>query len=160
MPLWTFTQVSQELGTSIQNITNRKAKLKNMGFIEKDIDGKEKLNENGFNYLLEQRKQTMQKQVNKFNNNVVNKQENIDNSAFDITKQPNYIIQLLEKQIEDLKKENEYWKKQFELKDQELKDKNNYIQEWNTKAFALLSTSEKKQEQQETRKGFWNKIFH
>ena len=47
MSLWTFTEVSRDLGTSIQNISNRKSKLKSMGFIETDIDGKEKINENG-----------------------------------------------------------------------------------------------------------------
>ena len=51
-------------------------------------------------------------------------------------------------------------RKQTELKDQELKDKNSYIQELNTKAFALLGTAEQnKQQEEETKKSFWKKIF-
>ena len=46
LALWTFSEVSKDLGTSIQNISNRKSKLKSLGFIELDeVDGREKINE-------------------------------------------------------------------------------------------------------------------
>lgn len=160
MALWTFTQVSDRLGCTVQNITNRKAKLKSMGFIEQDTDGKEKINENGYNYLLEQRKKTFESNVNKFSENSLNNQENAENINDFSTKQQEYIIELYKQQIEELKNEKEYYKKQYEAKDQELKDKNLYIQELNTKAFALLGTAEdNKKQSEESKKGFFARLF-
>ena len=56
MALWTYTEMSEVLECSPQNVNQQKAKLKKLGYIEVDpTDNKEKINENGYNYLLNKR---------------------------------------------------------------------------------------------------------
>lgn len=45
MALWTFTEVADKLECSQQNVYSKKNRLKQMGFVELDIDGKEKIND-------------------------------------------------------------------------------------------------------------------
>ena len=56
---------------------------------------------------------------------------------------------MLKEQLKELKEEKEYWRNKFEQKDVELQAKNDYIQELNTKAFALLDTGEQNKQEQE-----------
>ena len=56
--------------------------------------------------------------------------------------------------------EKEFWKKEYNKKDEELKEKNQYIQGINTQVFALLGTEEdNKKQAEESKKGFWHKLF-
>ena len=163
MPLWSFSKASEDLGCSIQNISNRKGKLKEMGFIEVDpIDGKDKLNENGFNYLLEQRKNNYKKSVNKFNNDLVNNNENLDNINENQTKQLNsnndFIVEFLKNEIDDLKnrlneetKQKIYWQELYIQQNEDFKKI----------AFPpMLDTQEgNKNTEERVKKSFWSRIF-
>lgn len=162
MALWTFTKVSQDLGCSVQNISNRKGKLKSMGFIEKDVDGKEKINENGYNYLMEQRKNSFKSDINKFSNNLVNNDENLNNINENETKQlhsnNDFIIEFLQKEIEDLKiRLNE--ETQQKIHWQELYIKQN--EDFKKLAFPpMLDTQEGNRNTEEREKrGFWSRLF-
>ncbi len=161
MALWSFTEISEKLDCSPQNIYQKKSKLKNLGYIEIDTDGKEKINENGYNYLLQQRQSTIQNNSNNLNkslNNDLNKSINSDFTSISDFKQDNYFIDFLQKQIEELKQQlkeekehSKYW--------QDL-----YIQEnsdFKKLVFPIMLNTEdgNKQQEQETRRGFWNKLF-
>lgn len=155
--MYSIKEASKLLECSTQNIYRQKAELISKGYMEQAETGSYYLNEKGINYLREKRIETMKANNQDFNQ--------VDNQAFKSIASPaftndNEIIALLKEQLQEAKNEKEYWKKQTELKDQELKDKNSYIQELNTKAFALLGTAEQnKQQEEETKKSFWKKIF-
>ena len=70
MSLWCIKELCEMLDCCPQNIYQKKAKLKKLGYIELDEEGKEKINENGYNYLLNQRKSTIQN--NSSNINILN----------------------------------------------------------------------------------------
>lgn len=162
MALWTFTEVSQQLGCSVQNISNRKGTFKNMGFIEVDVDGKEKLNENGFNYLKNQRENTMKNRVNKLNSDLVNGQENSNNIRDNQTKQTNltndFFVEFLKNEVDELKtrlieeqEQKKYW--------QDLYIKQN--EDFKKLAFPpMLDTQEGNRNTEEREKrGFWSRLF-
>ena len=71
------------------------------------------------------------------------------------------IIDILKQQIQDLKEEKEYWKKEYEKKDQELTKTNEHLQNMNTTVFQrLLATEEENKKQaEETKKSFWKRLF-
>lgn len=161
MALWSFTEISEKLDCSPQNIYQKKNKLKNLGYIETDTDGKEKINENGYNYLLQQRQTTIQNSSNNLNkslNNDLNKSTSPDITSNTDFKQDNYFVDFLQKQIEELKQQlkeekehSKYW--------QDL-----YIQENNDfKKLVfptMLNTEEgNKQQEQEVKKGFFKRFF-
>lgn len=116
MALWTVKEVSAKLQCSQQNIYQKMDKLKANGFVELDeTDNKEKINENGYNYLLNQRKQTMKNNSYQLNNKALNEVENTDNRS-DSTIQQDFIIKFLQDEITDLKKrlaeeqaDKKYW---------------------------------------------------
>lgn len=158
MALWTFTEMSQNLGCSIQNISNRKNSLRNMGFLEIDVDGKEKINENGYNYLMNKRKNTMKRELNKFNDNLVNTEEKTSNNNDSNAKQFNltndFIVEFLKNEVEELKgrvieeqQQKKYW--------QDLYIKQN--EEFKKLAFPpMLDTEEGNRETEEReKKGHW-----
>ncbi len=158
MSLWSFTEMSEILECSPQNIYQKKAKLKRLGYIEFDTDGKEKINENGYNYLLEQRKATMKTASSNLNNTCLNNEESIENSRNTPIQQDNYIVEFLQKQIEELQKMLQ------EEKEQKQYWQNLYVQqndEFKKISFPLmLGTTEQNQQQaEETKKGFWRKIL-
>ena len=150
--MYSIKEASKLLECSTQNIYRQKAELISKGYMEQAETGSYYLNEKGINYLREKRIETMKANNQDFNQ--------FDNQAFKSVANPvftndNEIIALLKEQLQEAKNEKEYWKKQTELK-----DKNSYIQELNTKAFALLGTAEQnKQQEEETKKSFWKKIF-
>ena len=167
MALWSFSEISQCLGTSIQNISNRKSKLKSMGFIVIDENGKEKINEAGYNWLINNSKQRKLNELNKTNDNLVNDEENIDNTNNSSKQYQNdYVIELLKNQIDELKKQVideqsradkereqvKYW--------QDLYIKQN--EEFKRLAFPpTLDTQEgnKETEQKELKKSFWQRLW-
>lgn len=158
MALWTFTEMSEMLNCSPQNIYQKKAKLKNMGCIEIDPeDNKEKINENGYNYLLTLRKITMQNNSNNLNNNTLNAVENIENTTISTFKQ-DFVFEFMENQIKELKerlKEVEEEKKHW----QDL-----YIQQsedFKKIAFPpMLDTADgNKQTAEKVKKGFFARLF-
>ena len=163
MALWSFTEISQQLGCSVQNISNRKGKLKSMGFIEVDLDGKEKINEAGFNFLKEQRKNTIKNEVNKLNNNLVNEQENASNVNDLRDKQMNFtnefIVEFLKNEVEELKnrlneeqKQKEYWQNLYIQQNEDFKKL----------AFPpMLDTQEgNKQTQEREKRSFWSRLWN
>ena len=159
MALWTFTKVSEILECSPQNVYQKKAKLKKMGYIEIDPnDNKEKINENGYNYLLNLRKNTMQNIPNNLNNTCLEETENIDNSNSLNFKQDQIIVDFLKNQVEELKNQVK------EEKEQKQYWQNLYIQQsedFKKLAFPpMLDTEEgNKQTEEATKRGFWKRIF-
>lgn len=132
MALWTFTEMSQNLGCSIQNISNRKSSLRNMGFLETDVDGKEKINENGYNYLMNKRKNTIKSELNKFNDNLVNTEEKASNTNDSTAKQINltndFIVEFLKNEVTELKErlneeqeQKKYWQNLYIQQNEEFK---------------------------------------
>lgn len=155
--MYSIKEASKLLDCSTQNIYRQKSELINKGLMEQAETGSYYLTEKGINYLREKRIETMKANNQDFNQVDNQAFKSVVNSSFS---SDNDIISLLKEQLQEAKEEKEYWKKQTELKDQELKDKNLYIQELNTKAFALLGTAEQnKQQEEETKKGFWKRIF-
>lgn len=161
MALWSFTEISEKLDCSPQNIYQKKNKLKNLGYIEIDTDGKEKINENGYNYLLQQRQSTMQNNssaLNKSLKNDLNSNTNVDITGNTDFKQDNYFVDFLQKQIEELKQQlkeekehSKYW--------QDLYIKEN--DDFKKLVFpTMLNTEEgNKQQEQEVKKGFFKRFF-
>ena len=158
MSLWTFTKASEMLECSPQNLYQQKAKLKRLGFIETDMDGKEKINDNGYNYLLEQRKNTMQNTSSNLNNTCLNNNESPYNSNETEIKQVNLIVELLQKENENLKKQIEqekdqtkYWQELYIKQNEDIKDITFPI---------MLATKEQNKKQEEnSKKNFWKRFF-
>lgn len=159
MALWNATEISQKLGCTPQNINQQKPKLRQLGYIEIDpTDNKEKINENGYNYLLNKRKLTMQMNSNNLNNTCLKDIENIGNNSNTPFKQDTFIIDLLQKENADLKKQLEEEKRQTKHW-QEL-----YIQQnedYKKITFPLMIGTEEqnKQQEEETKKGFFKRLF-
>lgn len=158
MSLWTFKEISQMLQCSPQNIYQKKNKLNQLGFIETDEDGKEKINDNGYNYLLRQRQLTMQTNSNNLNKTCLNSIENIENVGDSHIKQ-DFIFEFLQKQVEDLKKQLE------EEKEQKKYWQDLYIkqsEDFKKLAFPPMLDTEagNKQTEENHKKGFWARLFH
>lgn len=156
--MYSIKEASKLLECSTQNIYRQKNELIKLGLMEQSNTGSYFLNEKGINYLKEKRIETMRANSQDFNQ--VASQDFKSVASHTMTSN-NEIISLLKEQLQEAKNEKEYWKKQTEIKDQELREKNSYIQELNTKAFALLGTEEQNKKQaEETKKSFWQKIFN
>lgn len=156
--MYSIKEASKLLECSTQNIYRQKNELIKLGLMEQSNTGSYFLNEKGINHLKEKRIETMRANSQDFNQ-VANQE--FKSVATHTTVSNSEIINLLKEQLQEAKTEKEYWKKQTEIKDQELREKNSYIQELNTKAFALLGTEEQNKKQaEETKKSFWQKIFN
>ena len=156
--MFSIKEASKLLDCSTQNIYQQKSKLMELGLMEQSNTGAFVLNEKGINYLREKRAETIKSNSQGFNQ-VVNKDLSSIATSSNYSNVDDY-IKILKEQIEDLKSDRDFWKQEYTKKDIELKDKNIYIQEINTKAFALLGTAEQnKKQEEETKKGFWKKIF-
>ena len=144
---FTVKEASVMLDCTTQNIYQQKSKLIQSGYMEKSITGEYVLNEKGINYLREKRTETIKASSKDFNQ--------VDNKGFTNIASPTVatdntdLINMLKEQLKELKEEKEYWRNKFEQKDVELQAKNDYIQELNTKAFALLDTGEQNKQEQE-----------
>lgn len=120
---------------------------------------KKKLTIVGYNYLLETRKKTFEKKSNNLSNDLLNNNENIDNNNYLKEQQKDYIVELLENQIVELKQriteeqeQKKYW--------QDLYIKQN--EEFKRLAFPpTLDTQEgnKETEQKELKKSFWQRLW-
>lgn len=157
--MYSIKEASKLLDCSTQNIYRQKAELTSKGFMEQAETGSYYLNEKGINYLKEKRIETMK------NNQDFNQ---VDNQVFKSVATPVFtsdntdLINLLKEQIQDLKNEKEYWKKEYEKKDQELAKTNEHLQNMNSVVFQKLladTTEEKKENLTENKKSFWKKIF-
>lgn len=155
---FTIKVASKMLDCSTQNIYQQKSKLIQSGYMEKSTTGEYVLNEKGINYLRDKRAETI-KASNKGFNQVDNKDfTNIANPT--VATDNTDLVNILKEQLQELKQEKEYWRNEYTKKDNELQAKNEYIQGLNTQVFALLGTSEQnKQQEQETKKSFWKRIF-
>lgn len=157
--MYSIKEASKMLDCSTQNIYRQKQQLIDRGLMEQSETGAFFINEKGLNYLREKRIETMRS-----NDPKLSSVDNKDLSSVVIPvvssdPENNRYILSLEQQIEDLKKEKEYWKKKFEEKDILLNEKNEYIQEINTKAFALLGTEEQNRKQtEEIKKSWWQRL--
>jgi hypothetical protein len=158
MSLWTFKEVSEMLQCSPQNIYQKKGKLKVMGGIETDIDGKEKINDTGYNYLLRQRQATMETNSNNLNNTCLNSIENAENTGNSSIKQ-DFIFEFLQRQVEDLQKQvaeekeqKKYWQDLYIKQSEDFKKL----------AFPpMLDTEEgNKQTEEKHKKRFWARLFN
>ena len=156
--LYSIKEASKLLDCSTQNIYRQKSELISKGLMEQSNTGSYFLNENGINYLREKRIETIKANSQDFKQVENN---NLSSVATPVFADNTTIIELLKEQLQEAKQEKDYWKKQAETKDQELKEKNSYIQDLNTKAFALLGTTEtNKQQEENIKKGFFRKFFN
>lgn len=158
MSLWTFKEISKMLQCSPQNVYQKKGKLKQMGYIEIDEDGKEKINDNGYNYLLKQRQVTMQTNSSNLNKACLNSIENTENTSDSPIKQ-DFIFEFLQKQVEDLQKQVE------EEKEQKKYWQDLYIkqsEDFKKLAFPPMLDTEagNRQTEENHKKGFWARLFH
>lgn len=151
-------EVSKMLDCSTQNIYRQKSALLRLGYMEKEENGDYYINEKGVNYLREKRIETMKSSNQQFNQ--VDNQE-LTSIATPVFTDNTELINILKQNIEDLKQEKEYWKKEYEKKDNELMKANEHLQNMNTTVFQrLLATEEQnKKQEQETKKGFFRKLF-
>ena len=158
MSLWSIGEISKMLECSPQNIYQKKAKLKSMGAIEKDEDGKEKINDKGYNYLLKQRQLTMQTNSSNLNKTCLTDIENTENTSNSSIKQ-DFIFQFLQEQVEDLKKQladerekSKYWQDLY------IKENENFKKV----AFPIMLDTEagNKQTEEKHKKGFWTRFFN
>lgn len=151
-------EVSKMLDCSTQNIYRQKSALLRLGYMEKEQDGDYYITEKGINYLREKRIETMKSNNQQFNQ--VDKQE-LSSVATPVLSDNTELINILKQHIEDLKQEKEYWKKEYEKKDNELMKANEHLQNMNATVFQkLLATEEQnKKQEQETKKGFFRKLF-
>lgn len=155
MALWTYTEMSEILECSPQNVNQQKAKLKKLGYIEVDpTDNKEKINENGYNYLLNKRKATMQMNGNSsnvLNNTCLNNTQNTDNNSNTGFKQDTFIIDLLQKENAELKKQVQYWQELYVQQNEDIKKITFPV---------MLGTEEiNRKQEEETKKGFFSRFF-
>ena len=161
MSLWSIKELSEMLDCSPQNIYQKKAKLKKLGYIELDEEGKEKINENGYNYLLNQRKSTIQNNssnINILNNTCLNSSENQD-ATMDSSIKQDFVIEFLKKQIEDLQKQLES-EKEEKKHWQELYIKQN--EDYKKITFPLMLDTEagNQKTEEKIKKGFWARLFN
>ena len=160
MSLWSIKELSEMLDCSPQNIYQKKAKLKKLGYIELDEEGKEKINENGYNYLLNQRKSTIQNNssnINILNNTCLNNSESQD-ATMDSSIKQDFVIEFLKKQIEDLQKQLES-EKEEKKHWQELYIKQN--EDYKKITFPLMLDTEagNQKTEEKIKKGFWARLF-
>lgn len=161
MSLWSIKELSEMLDCSPQNIYQKKAKLKKLGYIELDEEGKEKINENGYNYLLNQRKSTIQNNssnINILNNTCLNNSESQD-ATMDSSIKQDFVIEFLKKQIEDLQKQLES-EKEEKKHWQELYIKQN--EDYKKITFPLMLDTEagNQKTEEKIKKGFWARLFN
>lgn len=157
--MYSIKEASKLLDCSTQNIYRQKGELLSKGLMEQTKTGSYYLNEKGINYLKEKRIETL-KNSQDFNQ--------VDNQVFKSVAKPTFandntdLINLLKEQIQDLKNEKEYWKKEYEKKDQELTKTNEHLQNMNTTVFQKLladTTGESKENPTENKKGFFKRLF-
>jgi hypothetical protein len=161
MSLWSIKELSEMLDCSPQNIYQKKAKLKKLGYIELDEEGKEKINENGYNYLLNQRKSTIQNNssnINILNNTCLNSSENQD-ATMDSSIKQDFVIEFLKKQIENLQKQLES-EKEEKKHWQELYIKQNEDYKKITFPIMLDTETGNQKTEEKIKKGFWARLFN
>ena len=161
MSLWSIKELSEMLDCSPQNIYQKKAKLKKLGYIELNEEGKEKINENGYNYLLNQRKSTIQNNssnINILNNTCLNSSESQD-ATMDSSIKQDFVIEFLKKQIENLQKQLES-EKEEKKHWQELYIKQN--EDYKKITFPLMLDTEagNQKTEEKIKKGFWARLFN
>lgn len=158
---YTIKEASKILDCSTQNIYRQKNALISQGYMIQNSTGGFYITDMGINYLKEKRIDTMRQASQDLTSGV----DNILQAPKQVVATPTLptdteYIDLLKQQIQDLKEEKEFWKKEYNKKDEELKEKNQYIQGINTQVFALLGTEEdNKKQAEESKKGFWHKLF-
>ena len=161
MSLWSIKELSEMLDCSPQNIYQKKAKLKKLGYIELDEEGKEKINENAYNYLLNQRKSTIQNNssnINILNNTCLNSSENQD-ATMDSSIKQDFVIEFLKKQIENLQKQLES-EKEEKKHWQELYIKQNEDYKKITFPIMLDTETGNQKTEEKIKKGFWARLFN
>ena len=156
--MYSIKEASKMLDCSTQNIYQQKTKLLQEGLMEQSNTGAYYLNEKGINYLMDKRAETIKASSKDFKQ--VDKQDFKQIATPTIATDNTDYINLLKEQIQDLKKDRDYWQNEYEKKDTELKEKNEYIQGINTKVFAVLGTEDQNKKQaEETKKGFFSRLF-
>ena len=164
--LYSVKEASNLLACTKQNIYRQKDYLISKGLMEEAETGTFYLNEKGINYLREKRIETMKSsQANSQDFNTLDSQANssVENPLNPMFSADNTeLIEFLKEQIQELKKEREYWQREYHKKDDEVTRLNDRLQELSTGMFQkFLATAEQNQEQAErTKKGFWYRIFH
>lgn len=154
---FTIKEASRIVDCTTQNIYRQKSELISKGYMEQDKSGAYYINENGINYLRDKRAESIRSSSQVFNQ--------VDNKDLSSVANPTNAsnteyIQVLKEQIQDLKNERDYWKERYIQKDDELKNKNDYIQSVNTQVFAFLNTTEgNKQTEEKIKKGFFARLF-
>ena len=126
-----------------------------------NFEGKEKINENGYNYLLNQRKSTIQNNssnINILNNTCLNNSESQD-ATMDSSIKQDFVIEFLKKQIEDLQKQLES-EKEEKKHWQELYIKQN--EDYKKITFPLMLDTEagNQKTEEKIKKGFWARLFN
>lgn len=155
--MFSIKDASKLLDCTTQNIYRQKDELISKGLMEQSNTGTYFLNEKGINYLKEKRIETIK--ASQDFNQVANK--DLSSVATPVITGNAEIINILKENIEELKKEKEYWKNKFEMKDQELTKTNEHLQEMNTTVFQKLLTgaTEESKNSNTEKKGFLKKFF-
>ena len=157
---YTIKEASKILDCSTQNIYRQKSSLISQGYMIQDSTGGFYITDIGIKYLKEKRIETMRQASQDLASNVANTSQAVATPTNPVAPDNTEYINILKEQIQELRAEKEYWKNEYAKKDEELKDKNEYIQGINTKVFALLGTEEdNKKQAEETKKGFWHRLF-
>lgn len=155
---FTIKNASKMLQCTTQNIYAQKENLMSLGYMKYDKIEGYYLTTEGMNYLRDKRAVTIKNKTVNFNQFDSKDLSNNENTAISNS---NEIIVLLKEQLKEEREEKDYWRKQAKEKDYELKEKNLYIQELNTKAFSLLGTVDQDKKQEETtKKSFWKRLFN
>ena len=152
---YSIKEASRLLGCTTQNIYKQKDIMLKRGEWIIDEYNNNYITTEGLAYLREKRAETIKAKSQEFNE-VESNRLSTEAKAVETAN----IVDFLQEQIKELKEEKEYWRRQTEQKDQELRNKNDYIQELNTKAFNLLGTAEDNKKQEEkNKKGFFRNLF-
>ena len=157
---YTIKEASKILDCSTQNIYRQKNSLISQGYMIQDNTGGFYITDIGINYLKDKRIETMRQASQDLTSGIDNTSQVVATPTIPTVADNTEYISILKEQIQELRAEKEYWKNEYAKKDEELRNKNEYIQGINTKVFALLGTEEDNKKQAEaTKKGFWHKIF-
>lgn len=148
--MFSISKVAEQLQVTPQAIYKQRDYLLDHGYMVKDKFGQWQISVQGFNFLKEKRisKLNQAPKIVKIDNEEAEKEQKEtaqNSSVFELKEVYRNQVELLEKQIEELKEDRNYFKSLYEEKDKQL---NQYI---NTHLLPSGDTTE--------RKGFFRKIF-
>lgn len=127
--MFSISKVAEQLQVTPQAIYKQRDYLLDNGYMVKDKFGQWQISVQGFNYLKEKRisKLNQVQKIVKIDNEEAEKEQKEttqNSSVFELKEVYKSQVELLEKQIEELKEDRNYFKSLYEEKDKQL---NQYI---------------------------------